>query len=144
MFSICNIIKGVFIMISKRAHKRMYDPAISATLKSREQSYDVSIIEISRSGLRFVSENLYRRGDKLRFDISDSDLDLSITIRAKVINKYKSEKEGMFDYGVRFYRVFYWYEKKCIDELLVYSSKNRNNVLSNNISLVIAKETEKR
>ena len=130
-------------MISKRAHKRVYEPPINAMLRNKELCHDVSVVEISRSGLRFVSEAKYKKGDKLRFDINDSNINLSINIKAKVINEYSSDADGLHTYGVRFFRVFYWYEKKCIDEQLVYTSRNRDGALSDNVSLVIAKKAEK-
>jgi len=130
-------------MISKRSHKRVYEPPIKVVLDSKIQSHDVTIVEISRSGLRFVSNYQFHKGEKLRLSINEVKSNLSLNIKAKIINAYGKNSDNKYEYGVRFYRVFYWYEKKCIDEQLVYSLQNREATINDNITLELTKKTEK-
>jgi len=94
------------------------NPHLAAVMKSKEQSFDVTIIDISRNGLRFRSKNQFDKGDKLMFELNsdDSTKDLSISIKAKLVNVYGDQPEGFYDYGVKFLRFHYWYEMNRIHD----------------------------
>ena len=105
-----------------RSDKRLYfKPSIHAVIKNEEKSTDVLLINISRTGLGFQSEGQYKKGDKLLFELKSDDNNLlPKRIKAKVINEYGSTEDGRYEYGVKFFRIAYWYEKNCI-HTYVYS-----------------------
>ena len=105
-----------------RADKRVYfRPPISAVIKGKEQSDEVVITDISRSGLRFNSNEQYKEGDRFLIEIHKDDKnDLPHHIKAIVINKYGNVQDGRYAYGVRFNRIAYWYERNRIHDF-VYS-----------------------
>ena len=103
-------------VLVKRSDKRIVEPSINSIIKDKVKSHDVHIIDLSRKGLRFKSEDHYNIGDKLKFELqsTDSNSSLSLSIRAKVINDYGSNADGINEYGVKFFRLLYWYEINCI------------------------------
>ena len=111
-----------------RGDKRIYfRPPINAAIKSKEQSDDVVITDISRSGLRFNSKAQYKEGDRLHFELQSDDMrDLPHSIKATVVNKYGNVQDGKFAYGVRFHRIAYWYERNRIHDF-VYSRKDSDS-----------------
>jgi len=111
-------------VLVKRSDKRIIEPQINSIVKDKVESHDVHILDLSRKGLRFRSGDQYKKGDKLKFDLQsiDGSSALSLSIKAKIINEYGSKEDGMFEYGVKFFRLLYWYEMNCIHNY-VYSQK---------------------
>ena len=109
--------------MARRSDKRLSNPHISSKIKRKNEYIDVNIVNISRRGLRFKSGAHYKVGEKLKFEMSSSDgvSDLSLSIRAKIVNDYGNKEEGVNEYGVRFFRLLYWYEMNCIHDY-VYQS----------------------
>ena len=103
-------------VLVKRSDKRIIDPQIDSVIKGKIECYDVRIVDLSRKGLRFRSRDQYKKGDKLKFEMQSTDDKsiLSLTIKAKIINDYGRNAEGLYEYGARFYRLPYWYEMNCI------------------------------
>ena len=116
-----------------RADKRLYfNPSITAVIRSGEKTTEIFLTDICRSGLRFKTEELYKKGDKLLFELkSDANNLLPGKIKAKVINEYGNTEDGRNQYGVRFFRISYWYEKNCIHNY-VYSEQNEESITSYN------------
>jgi len=112
--------------MARRSDKRLSDPQVSSKIKDKESTLDVDILNLSRKGLRFRSAAQYKAGDKLRFELSSTGekSDLSLSIKAKVVNDYGSSSEGLHEYGVRFYRLLYWYEMNCIHDYVYQFEKN--------------------
>ena len=111
--------------MARRSDLRISDPHVSSKISSKERRLDVQIVNLSRRGLRFKSNTVYKLGDKLRFELNSSDenSNLSLSIRAKIINDYGSKDEGVYDYGVRFFRLLYWYEMNCIHDYVYQCEK---------------------
>ena len=109
-------------VLVKRSDKRVVEPQIESVIIDKNGCHDVHISDLSRKGLRFGSNEQYKIGEKLKFKMQSTDdkADLSIIIKAKVINDYGSKADGMHEYGVTFIRFFYWYEMNCIHSY-VYS-----------------------
>jgi len=105
-----------------RSDKRLYfKPTIAAVIRNEDRIDNVTITNISRTGLGFQTEELYYKGDKLLINLKrDKKNLLPRKIKAKVVNEYGLTEYGLKEYGVRFFRVSYWYEKNCIHNY-VYS-----------------------
>jgi len=112
-------------VLVKRSDKRIVDPQINSVVKNKIDCHDVEILDLSRKGLRFKSTAQYKRGDKLKFELQsvDDNSSLSLSIRAKVINEYASNTDSMHEYGVRFFRLLYWYEMNCIHNYIYSKEK---------------------
>jgi len=113
-------------VLVRRSDKRIIDPRIVSIIKDRVDCYDVNILDISRKGLRFRSKDQYNKGDKLKFELQSTDdtSTLSLSIRAKVINDYGISSDGMYEYGVKFFRLLYWYEINCIHNYIYSRGKS--------------------
>ena len=112
-------------VLVKRSDKRVIEPPINSVIKNKVDCYGVQVIDLSRKGLRFRSEAQYKVGDKLKFELRsiDDSSDLSLSIGAKLINDYGTKADGKHEYGVRFFRLLYWYEMNCIHN---YVYQNRD------------------
>jgi len=110
--------------MAKRSDKRLIDPQIKSVVRTKDQSQEVAIVNICRTGLRFRTNLKFNKGDKLWFELrsSDENTALSLSIKGRVMNDY-GQKNDMYDYGVKFFRVLYWYEMNCIHNF-VYSTDN--------------------
>ena len=108
--------------MARRADRRLADPPVDSVIRTKDNHHDVGIINLSRRGLRFRSKNRYKAGDKLWFELrsSDANSELSLSIRGKIVNEYGGESDSLHEYGVRFFRLLYWYEMNCIHNY-VYS-----------------------
>jgi hypothetical protein len=53
----------------------------------------------------------------------DEESALSLNIKARVINDYGRNSEGMYEYGVRFFRLLYWYEINSIHNYIYSRAK---------------------
>ncbi|MCL2152870.1 MAG: PilZ domain-containing protein [Oscillospiraceae bacterium] len=113
-------------VLVKRSDRRVVEPQVSAVIKDKIECRDAQILDLSRKGLRFRSKEQYKKGDKLKFEMQSANDDpaLSLSIGARVINVYGSETDGMFEYGVRFFRLLYWYEMNCIHNYVYSTIKN--------------------
>ena len=111
--------------MARRADKRLSDPQITSKIKHKKENLDVDVINPSRRGLRFKSGTEYKVGEKLKFELSSSDevSNLSLNIKAKVVNDYGNKVDGVYEYGVRFYRLLYWYEMNCIHDYVYQREK---------------------
>ena len=113
----------IYKMGSKRYNKRIDNPGIKAVVIHGSRKSDVSIVNISRSGLRFRSGEICAKGDKLRFELTvgEGELSFSLSMRARVLNVYEDEGEnGMHEYGVKFLRFFYWHEMSLIEKHIIF------------------------
>jgi len=112
-------------VLVRRSDKRIIDPQISSVIKNKVDCLDACIIDLSRKGLRFKSKDQYKKGDKLKFELQsvDDSSALSLSIGAKVVNDYGASADGMYEYGVRFSRLLYWYEMNCIHNYIYSREK---------------------
>jgi hypothetical protein len=113
-------------VLVKRSDKRVVEPQINSVIKNKVECHDAQILDLSRKGLRFRSKDQFKKGDNIKFEMQslDGDPTLSLKIGAKVINVYGSNTDGMFEYGVRFFRLLYWYEMNCIHNYVYSAGKN--------------------
>ena len=112
--------------ISKRADKRVNNPPIVSVVRSGENSHNVNILNISRKGLRFRSGVEYNKGDKMTFDFSkgDADVSLSLSIRGKIVNEYGATANAdTYEYGVKFFSLLHWHEMSIIHSFVYAISK---------------------
>lgn len=111
--------------MARRSDKRLSNPEITSKIKRKDTLIDVDIINISRRGLRFKSGSEFKVGEKLKFELGSigGDSNLSLRIKAKVVNNYGNKTEGVYEYGVRFIRLLYWYEMNRIHDY-VYMCEN--------------------
>jgi len=112
-------------VLVKRSDKRIIEPQINSVIRDKVNCHDVQIIDLSRKGLRFRSKDQYKSGDKLKFELQsvDDSSTLSLSIRAKVINSYGIDADDMYEYGVKFFRLLYWYEMNCIHNYIYSRGK---------------------
>jgi len=114
-------------VLVKRSDKRIIEPQLNSVIKDKVESRDVHILDLSRKGLRFRSGDQYKKGDKLKFEMQsvDGNSVLSLSIKAKIINEYGSKADKTFEYGVKFYRLLYWYEMNCIHNYIYSQNKDK-------------------
>jgi len=110
-----------------RSDKRLcFRPSIQAVIRNGDRTDNVVLTNISRTGLGFQTEELYYKGDKLLIELKRDEKNLlPRKIKAKVINEYGVTENGWKEYGVRFFRISYWYEKNCIHSY-VYSEQSED------------------
>ena len=103
------MIERMLGIISKRSFTRLSYPELKAVARSKEQSYDIELINISSHGLRFKTSARFILDEKVWFDIQSKEEDptLSLSIRGQIINDYTNTGDAVRDYGVRFYRLRY-------------------------------------
>ena len=113
-------------MKARRADKRVDEPKIVTMINGKGISHDVDVLNIGRGGLRFRSKVQYTKGDRVVFGlkIADAESELSLRIKAKVVNVYEGASD-MHEYGVRFFRLLYMYELGRIHDY-VYSRGKEN------------------
>ena len=106
--------------MARRSDKRLSNPQMTSKIKRKDGNIDVDIVNISRRGLRFKSGSGFKSGEKLKFELHSSDggSNLSLNIKAKIVNDYGNKDDGVFEYGVRFSRLLYWYEMNCIHDFV--------------------------
>ena len=114
--------------MSKRADKRIYfDPPINSVVMTNDRSTEVLISDISCTGLGFRSKVQFKKGDKLLIDLQLGDnLELQHTIKATVRHEYGIKENGLYAYGVKFFRIASWYERNLI-HCFVYSEKTNDS-----------------
>jgi len=69
----------------------------------------------------------FKKGDKLLIDLQLGDnLELQHTIKATVRHEYGIKENGLYAYGVKFFRIASWYERNLI-HCFVYSEKTNDS-----------------
>jgi len=118
------MIERMLGIISKRSYTRLSYPELKTVARSKEQSHDVELINISSHGLRFKSSARFIIDEKVWFDIQSKEENpsLSLSIKGQIINDYTNTGDTMRDYGVRFYRLRYLNE---IERIHNYVHRNR-------------------
>ena len=113
--------------MARRSDERLYKPQIESVEGNKNDYYNVEILDISRVGLRFRSEKPYEKGGKvlLKLHGSDSEVDISVTVKGTIINAYTSGVEGAFEYGVKFNAIFQWHEMNLIHNFVHLCKKRR-------------------
>ena len=122
------MIERMLGVVSKRANTRISYPKLEATIRHKNQSNNVELIDLSCHGLRFRSKKRYNAGDKLWFDIiniEDEPL-LSVSIKGGVVNDYSNNGDVTYDYGVKFHRIRYMNE---IEQIHSYVHKMKKNFI---------------
>ena len=106
-------------IVSRRADTRLSGPKLSAVVRTKEQSHNAEVVNISSRGLRFKSETLHEVGETLWFDIQSTDdaHPLKLSIKGKIVNDYVSIEENQCSYGVKFRKFRYMNE---IEQLHTY------------------------
>jgi len=110
------MVKISFNTVARRADKRIADPKVASEAKVKKTPHNIEILNISRGGLRFKSNEEFEKNDVLWFDLrsTDAHTDLSLSIRGKVVNLYGKNETDSYEYGVKFFHILHWYEMNCI------------------------------
>ena len=113
--------------MARRSDKRLTNPSVVSKIQKKELSLDAAIVNLSRRGLRFKSSTEYKKGEKIMFELNSNDQtsNLSLTIKAKIVNDYGPNRDGVHEYGVKFSRTLYWYEMNCIHNYVYQCEKAR-------------------
>ena len=113
-------------ILVKRSDKRIVEPQINSVIKNRVECQDVHLLDLSRKGLRFRTLEQFKKGDRLKFELQsvDDSSSLSLCVRARIINDYGINGDGMHEYGVKFFRLLYWYEMNCIHNYIYTRGKS--------------------
>jgi len=116
----------------KRQDRRMEAPRLTSVIEKKDQNLDVEVVNISRLGLRFRSDEAYSKGDRLKFilDSNDENASLSISIGARIVNDYGGEAGKAHEYGAKFTRILYWYEMRSIHDFIYAYEKRQAKLLS--------------
>jgi len=110
--------------MSKRADRRLFfESPMNAVIKIKDKCDDALITNLSCTGLCFDSKEQYKKGDKVTIELQVGDTtDLPRSIKAKILNEYKKTEDDKHSYGVRFFRLSYWYERNRIHSY-IYAKK---------------------
>ena len=113
------MIERMLGIVSRRADTRLSGPKLSAIIRTKDQSHNAEVVNISSRGLRFKSETLHEVGEKLWFDIQSTDdtHPLKLSIKGKIVNDYVSSEDKQCSYGVKFNKFRYMNE---IEQLHTY------------------------
>jgi hypothetical protein len=109
---------------SKRKDRRSSKVVFKAEVSHNMHVINVDILDISRTGLKFASEKKIQQGSRIgiSFLVKDTDkaadLEVRLSLNAKVINEYGIDSKGRFVYGVKFNRIFSWYDMRRIEKLV--------------------------
>jgi len=99
---------------------------IKTVIRRAKSVYNADITEICRGGLKIVSENKYKKGDRLEFEfpISYKTTNISVIIKAKIKNDYGADTDNLHGYGIKFSRVpfIYFWEKSQIENFVYFQS----------------------
>jgi len=112
----------------RRASERYKDLQINAVIRNRTQRFEVAVLNISRGGLRFISRDIFRRGEKLNFELhlENGETTSVLRLNARIVNIYDSEADGhLSEYGVRFsfFGLFSKYGKYRTEELKIIDNR---------------------
>jgi len=121
------MIERMLGVISKRSNTRLPYPDLKTIARSKEQSYDIELINISSHGLRFKTTARFVVDEKVWFDIQSKEEtpSLTLSIRGQIINDYTNIGDTMRDYGVRFYRLRYLNEIERIHNYVHTNKKEQ-------------------
>ena len=110
---------------SRRRDKRSDKVALNVELSHKGEITEADIIDISRTGLRFVSPQKFEKDEKVSvsFEVEDDGAKLQLSLNAKVLNDYGTADDGRYSYGVKFSRFFSWYEMRLIEKIVWKSEK---------------------
>jgi len=113
--------------MARRSDERLSYPQIESAAGIDKPNHNVTIIDISRVGLRFRSDKRYARGEKilLKLQSSDAEMKLSVSIKGEIVNAYTCKIENAYEYGVKFARVFQWHEMNMIHSFVHLSKIKR-------------------
>ena len=108
--------------MGRRVSERFDNLQINAVVRNKSQKFEVAVLNISRGGLRFVSRDIFRRGEKLNFELhlESGDTISVLRLNARIVNIYDGESDvHLSEYGVRFsfFGLFSKYGKYRADEL---------------------------
>ena len=105
---------------SRRRDKRSDKVALNVELSHKGEITEADIIDISRTGLRFVSSQKFEKDEKVSvsFEVEDDGAKLQLSLNAKILNDYGETEDGRFSYGVKFSRFFSWYEMRLIEKIV--------------------------
>ena len=105
---------------SRRRDKRSDKVAMNVELSHKGEVTDADVIDISRTGLRFVSPQKFEKDEKVNvsFEVEDDGARLQLSLNAKVLNDYGTVDDGRYSYGVKFSRFFSWYEMRLIEKIV--------------------------
>ena len=115
------------MVYSKRMDKRVkLDPPVKAALNGRKNRHYADITEISRGGLRILSEEKYSKGSKFEFEfqLTYKEKTIPVVIKAKIKNEYGAKTDNVYSYGIKFSRVpfIYFWEKSNIEKFVYFKS----------------------
>jgi len=84
---------------------QLEDIQITAVIRNKTQVFKAPVISISRKGLKFTSQDIFRIGEKLNMELQ---LDLGkitsiLRVNAKIINMRENEENNHYtDYEVKY------------------------------------------
>jgi hypothetical protein len=87
---------------------QLEDIQINAVIRNKTQIFNAPVINISQRGLTFSSQDIFRLGEKLSFELQ---MELGrmtsiLRVKAKIINMRENEDDSLYtDYEVK-YRLF--------------------------------------
>jgi len=115
---------------AKRTDRRIEYPKLTAEAWTKENKHEVEVINISRKGLRFKSKEKYDKGINLMFDLNSTDpsVELSLSIKGKIVNEYSNNNEGEHEYGAKFMRLTHWYEMYRVHDFVYANITHRPQV----------------
>ena len=110
---------------SRRRDKRSDKVALNVEVSYKGELTEADIIDISRTGLRFVTPQKFAKDEKvsISFEIEDDGAKLQLSLSAKILNDYGVVEDGRNSYGVKFSRFFSWYEMRLIEKIVWKSEK---------------------
>ena len=113
--------------LSRRADKRIcFEPPINALIRTKDQTANAVLTDISCSGLRFYSKEQYKKGKKVLFEIQGDDkVKLPGKIKATIKNEYGTTEDNQYIYGAKFFHISYWYERNRIHAFVYSGHKNK-------------------
>lgn len=113
------------IFDKKKPHSRRKDRRSSKVVFRAEVNFDMQvlnaeILDISRAGLRFGTEKKLEKGKRvvIGFSVQEEDMEIKMNMNAKIVNDYGIDSAGRFTYGVKFRRLFSWYDMRRIERLV--------------------------
>jgi hypothetical protein len=91
--------------MSEELDMQLEDIQINAIIRNGTQTFEAPVTNISRRGLRFTSQDIFRLGEKLNLELQ---LELGkitsiLRVNAKIINMRENEEDSLYtDYDVRY------------------------------------------
>ena len=91
--------------MDRRFNTRIKNPQVNAVIRNRTQRFEAIVTNISRGGLRFTSRDIFRKGERLSFELhlEQGEMTSILRLNARIVNVYEGDEDNHFtDYGVRF------------------------------------------